>query len=220
MMFQYLLYIHNWDLVSIKQKTIYNFLFSSQLFFYFFLSLYVIMKFKSTFRYKKTMKTNDYKKIYLAGGCFWGMEELFRKQVGVIDTEVGYMGGHIPDPSYRNHGWHAEAVEISYDQNLTSFQKILDFFFCIHDPTTKNRQWNDVGDSYRSAIFYQDESEKAQAQAFIQIVNNSGRWPNPVVTTLEKFQQFYPAEGYHQDYLQQNTNGYSCHYRRFESYLS
>lgn len=159
-------------------------------------------------------------KVYLAGGCFWGMEELFRKQPGVVDTEVGYTGGHVENPTYQNHSWHAEAMEITYDPEVTSFQKLLDFFFCIHDPTTKDRQGNDRGDSYRSAIFYQNDDEKLQAEAFIQIVNQSGRWPSEVVTTLEPLDVFYPAEGYHQDYLQENINGYTCHYVRFPSYLS
>lgn len=159
------------------------------------------------------------KKAYLAGGCFWGMEELFRKQPWVVDTRVWYMGWHVADPTYQNHGWHAEAIEVSYDSDLTSYQNILDYFFTIHDPTTKDRQWNDRGDSYRSAIFYQNSDERLQAEAMIEIVNRSGRWVSPVVTTLEEFDKFYEAESYHQDYLQDNPNGYTCHYVRFPSYL-
>jgi peptide-methionine (S)-S-oxide reductase len=110
------------------------------------------------------MTKNNYKKAYLAGGCFWGMEELFRKIDGVVDTQVGYMGGNSPDPTYRNHEGHAEAIEITYDSDITSYQKVLDFFFTIHDPTTKDRQGNDRGSSYRSAIFYQNSDEKIQAE--------------------------------------------------------
>jgi peptide-methionine (S)-S-oxide reductase len=133
------------------------------------------------------MKKTDYKKAYLAGGCFWGMEELFRKQDGVVDTQVGYMGGLSDDPTYRNHQGHAEAIEVSFDPEVTSYQKVLDFFFTIHDPTTKDRQGNDRGDSYRSAIFYQTSDEKIQAEAMVEIVNRSGRWMSPVVTNLEEF---------------------------------
>lgn len=158
------------------------------------------------------------KKAYIAGGCFWGMEELFRKQPGVIDTEVGYTGGSNENPTYENHPGHAEAIAITYDPEKTSFENILDFFFRIHDPTTMNRQGNDIGSSYRSAIFYQNEEEKKQAQDFIQKVDNSRRWDNPVVTTLEPLKKFYSAEEYHQDYLQKNPGGYTCHYERFGNY--
>jgi len=159
------------------------------------------------------------KKAYVAGWCFWGMEELFRKVEWVVDTQVWYMGGNAPDPTYRNHEGHAEAIEISYDSEITSYQNILDFFFTIHDPTTLDRQGNDRGSSYRSAIFYQNDDEKFQAEGMIQIVNNSGRWISEVVTSLEAFDHFYEAEWYHQDYLQENINGYTCHYVRFPSYL-
>ncbi len=165
------------------------------------------------------MTEKNIQKAYLAGGCFWGMEELFRKREGVTDTQVGYMGWSVADPTYRDHEGHAEAIEISYDSDITCFQNILDFFFAIHDPTTKDRQWNDRGSSYRSAIFYRNSDEKIQSEAFIEIVNNSGRWTAPVATTLESFEWFYPAEAYHQDYLQENPNGYTCHYVRFPSYL-
>ena len=156
---------------------------------------------------------------YLAGGCFWGLEELFRAQPGVIDTEAGYTGGENENPTYEDHPGHAEALRIEYDPEQTSFTHILDFFFRAHDPTTLNRQGNDVGESYRSAIFYQSDEEKSEAERFIQIVNASGRWEKPVVTLLEPFTEFWPAEGYHQDYLQKNPGGYTCHFIRFDSYL-
>ena len=159
------------------------------------------------------------KKIVLAGGCFWGLEDLIRKQPGVIDTTVGYTGGEVEDPTYENHEGHAEAVEILYDFEKTSYRKLLDFFFQIHDPTTLNRQGNDIGTSYRSAIFYGNEEEKKEAESFIQLVNESKRWNSPVVTTLEPLRKFYPAEGYHQDYLQKNPGGYTCHTLYFDSYL-
>jgi len=159
------------------------------------------------------------KKIVLAGGCFWGLEELIRKQGGVVNTHVGYTGGEAENPTYKNHAGHAEAVEIEYDTDKISYKNLLDFFFQIHDPTTLNQQGNDRGASYRSAIFYGDEKEKKEAENFIAIVNKSGRWKGPVVTTLEPLKQFYPAEDYHQDYLQKNPNGYTCHFIRFGSYL-
>lgn len=159
------------------------------------------------------------KKIVLAGGCFWGLQELIRKQSGVIKTTAGYTGGSVGNPTYENHQGHAETVKIEYDPNLTSYKNLLDFFFQIHDPTTLNQQGNDLGSSYRSTIFYTNDNEKKEAQDFINIVNKSGRWPNPVVTTLEPFKKFYPAEDYHQDYLQKNPHGYTCHFIRFGSYL-
>lgn len=160
------------------------------------------------------------KKAYLAGGCFWGLEDLVREQMGVIDTEVGYTGGSNDNPDYRNHPGHAEGLEITYDDTKTSYKKLLDYFFRVHDPTTLDRQGNDVGSAYRSAIFYQDESERKDAEAMIKLVNDSGNWDNPVVTTLEPFAKFWPAEPYHQDYLQENPGGYTCHYvRSFSSYL-
>lgn len=158
-------------------------------------------------------------KIVLAGGCFWGLEELIRKQPGVINTTVGYCGGSVPNPTYTNHEGHAEAVEIEYDESKTSFKNLLDFFFRVHNPTTKNQQGNDRGTSYRSAIFYASENEKQEALNFIDIVNKSGRWKDPVVTTLEPLTQFWPAEDYHQDYLQKNPGGYTCHAVYFDSYL-
>ena len=160
------------------------------------------------------------KKIVLAGGCFWGLEELIRSQPGVIHTEVGYTGGTNRNPTYENHPGHAEAVEIEYDSTKTSYKKLLDFFFQIHNPTTLNQQGNDKGTSYRSAIFYQNEDEKRQGEEFIEIVNKSKRWQSPVVTSLEALGVFYKAEEYHQDYLQKNKGGYTCHAIWFDSYLS
>ena len=160
-----------------------------------------------------------YKKAYLAGGCFWGMEDLFRKLRGVIDTEVGYMGGENEYPTYEYHPGHAEAIEITYDPDIISYKEILDYFFRIHNPTTLNRQGNDIGSSYRTAIFFQNEEEKEIAQKMIDIVNRSGRWKAKVVTTLEPFKKFWPAEEHHQDYLVKHPNGYTCHYERFGTFL-
>ncbi len=159
------------------------------------------------------------KKIVLAGGCFWGLEELLRKQPGVITTTVGYTGGAVQNPTYENHGGHAEAVEIEYDPEKTTYKNLLDFFFQIHNPTTLNQQGNDRGTSYRSAIFYGNEEEKKEAENFITIVNDSKRWKDPVVTTLEPLTTFWPAEEYHQDYLQKDPGGYTCHAIYFDSYL-
>lgn len=164
-------------------------------------------------------KNNMSKKIVLAGGCFWGMEDLIRKQPGVIATQVGYTGGKVKNPTYENHEGHAEAVEIEYDEKITSYKNLLDFFFQIHNPATLNQQGNDVGTSYRSAIFYANEEEKKEAENFIDLVNKSKRWKDPVVTSLEPLGVFYPAEDYHQDYLQKNPLGYTCHAVYFDSYL-
>lgn len=158
----------------------------------------------------------DLKKAYIAGGCFWGMEDLFRTRPGVKDTEVGYQGGKNDNPTYMNHPGHAEGIEITYDPSETSFKKILDYFFRIHNPTTIDRQGNDIGSSYRSAIFFQNEEEKAIAQEMITLVNASGKWKVDVVTTLEPWTTFWKAEEYHQDYLVKKPNGYTCHYLRFE----
>jgi len=159
------------------------------------------------------------KKIVLAGGCFWGMQELIRKEPGVIKTTAGYAGGSVKNPTYKNHAGHAEAVEVEYDDKVTSYWNLLDFFFRIHDPTTFNSQGNDIGSSYRSAIFYANEGERQEAEKFVNLVNASGRWKNSVVTSLEPLKKFYPAEEYHQDYLQKNPGGYTCHYVRLGSYL-
>ena len=157
--------------------------------------------------------------IYLAGGCFWGLEELFRSQPGVIDTEVGYSGGSNDNPTYENHPGHAETLAITYDPSETSFMQILDFFFRVHNPTTLNQQGNDRGTSYRSAIFYQDDEELKEAKDMINKVNESSLYKDPVVTSLEKFDKFYSAEDYHQDYLQKNPGGYTCHYVRSDKSL-
>lgn len=159
------------------------------------------------------------KKIIFAGGCFWGLEDLIRKQNGVVNTTVGYTGGSVVDPTYENHEGHAEAVEIEYDDTVTSYKALLDFFFQIHNPTTLNQQGNDRGTSYRSAIFYGSEEEKKEAEDFIKIVDDSKRWKDPVVTALEPLTKFYPAEEYHQDYLIKNPGGYTCHAIYFDSYL-
>lgn len=159
------------------------------------------------------------KTTVLAGGCFWGLEDLFRTIPGVTDTEAGYTGGSNETPTYQSHPGHAEAVQISYDDEKTSFTNLLDWFFCVHNPTTMNQQGNDRGTSYRSAIFYATEEEKAEAERFIGIVNESGRWKDRVVTSVEPLGVFYPAEAYHQDYLQKNPGGYTCHAVYFDSYL-
>jgi len=158
-------------------------------------------------------------KIVLAGGCFWGLQDLIGKQIGVIKTRVGYTGGKVKNPTYENHEGYAEAVEIEYDTEKTSYKKLLDFFFQIHNPTTLNQQGNDRGTSYSSAIFYSNEEERKEAENFINIVNKSKRWKNPVVTTLEPLNDFYQAEEYHQNYLQKNPGGYTCHAIYFDSYL-
>ncbi len=150
--------------------------------------------------------------LVIAGGCFWGIEELFRTQPGVVDTEVGYVGGENDHPTYENHPGHAEAIKLTYDPALTNEAKLLDYFYQIHDPTTMNRQGNDIGSSYRSAIFYQDEAQKEAAEA--AITRNQIYWEAPIVTQLEPLTTFWPAEDYHQDYLQKNIGGYTCHFER------
>jgi peptide-methionine (S)-S-oxide reductase len=159
------------------------------------------------------------KKAYIAGGCFWGMEDLFRTRKGILDTEVGYQGGANDNPTYRNHPGHAEGIELTYDADQTSFREILDYFFRIHNPTTVDQQGNDIGSSYRSAIFIQNEEEQKVAEEVIAIVNASGRWDGNVVTTLEPFATFWPAEPEHQDYLVKHPNGYTCHFERFDTFL-
>jgi len=159
------------------------------------------------------------KKAIFAGGCFWGLEELFRNYPGVLSTEAGYTGGSNDNPTYEHHPGHAEALEIEYDDTVTSYKNILDFFFQIHNPTTLNQQGNDRGTSYRSAIFFATDAERAEAKSFIELVDESARWGEPVVTTLEPLTRFWPAEDYHQDYLQKNIGGYSCHAIWFESYF-
>ena len=150
----------------------------------------------------------------LAGGCFWGVQELLRKMPGVISTRVGYSGGDVPNATYRNHGSHAEAVEIVFDPSRTGYRDLLEFFFQIHDPTTANRQGNDVGTSYRSAIFYTTPEQRRIAEDTIADVEASGLWPGKVVTEVAPAGEFWEAEPEHQDYLQKYPTGYTCHYVR------
>ncbi len=165
------------------------------------------------------MTEKNLKKVVLAGGCFWGLEDLIRNLHGVIDIEVGYCGGENDNPTYQHHPGHAEAVEIVYDLEIIDYLHLLDFFFQIHNPTTLNQQGNDRGTSYRSAIFFAGEEEKKIAEEMIEIVNESERWPDPVVTALEPLTRFWPAESEHQDYLVKNPGGYTCHAIYFDSYL-
>jgi peptide-methionine (S)-S-oxide reductase len=153
-------------------------------------------------------------KAILAGGCFWGMQDLIRRQPGVLSTRVGYTGGDVPNATYRNHGTHAEGIEIVFDPEQTSYRDLLEFFFQIHDPTTKNRQGNDIGMSYRSAIFYEDEEQRRVAEETIADVEASGLWPGKVVTEVEPAGPFWEAEPEHQDYLEKYPNGYTCHFPR------
>ena len=150
----------------------------------------------------------------LAGGCFWGMQDLIRRFPGVISTRVGYTGGEVPNATYRNHGNHAEALEIIYDPARTGFRDLLEFFFQIHDPSTKNRQGNDLGPSYRSAIFYTSEAQKQVALDTIADVDASGLWPGKAVTEVTTASDFWEAEPEHQDYLERYPNGYTCHFAR------
>ena len=150
----------------------------------------------------------------LAGGCFWGMQDLIRKMDGVVSTRVGYTGGDVENATYKNHGTHAEAIEVVYNPKKISYRRLLEFFFQIHDPTTENRQGNDRGMSYRSAIYYADEAQKAVALDTIADVNASGLWPDRVVTELEPVGAFWEAEPEHQDYLERIPNGYTCHFIR------
>ena len=150
----------------------------------------------------------------LAGGCFWGMQDLLRKKPGVASTRVGYTGGDVPNATYRNHGTHAEGIEITYDPDVISYRDLLEFFFQIHDPTTPNRQGNDCGLSYRSAIYYIDEGQKSVAIDTMADVDASGIWPGKVVTELEPVGDFWEAEPEHQDYLERIPHGYTCHFIR------
>ncbi len=149
-----------------------------------------------------------------AGGCFWGMQDLIRKLPGVTSSRVGYTGGDVPNATYRNHGTHAEGIEIMFDPAQISYRQLLEFFFQIHDPTTPNRQGNDRGMSYRSAIYYCDDAQKAEAQDTIADVNASGLWPGKVVTEVEPVRAFWDAEPEHQDYLERIPHGYTCHFVR------
>src|SRR5215470_15342180 len=150
----------------------------------------------------------------LAGGCFWGMQDLIRRRPGVISTRVGYTGGDVPNATYRNHGTHAEAIEILFDPEKTDYRAILEFFFQIHDPSTKNRQGNDIGLSYRSAIYYVDDEQKRIAEDTIADVDASGLWPGKVVTEVTPVGPFWEAEPEHQDYLLRYPYGYTCHFPR------
>lgn len=150
----------------------------------------------------------------LAGGCFWGMQDLIRKRPGVNSTRVGYSGGEVANATYRNHGNHAEAIEIMFDNEVISYREILEFFFQIHDPSTVNRQGNDTGSSYRSAIYYTSEEQKAVALTTIIDVDASGLWPGKVVTEVEPVGDFWEAEPEHQDYLETRPDGYTCHFPR------
>jgi peptide-methionine (S)-S-oxide reductase len=150
----------------------------------------------------------------LAGGCFWGMQDLLRKYDGVISTRVGYSGGDVRNATYRNHGSHAEAIEIIFDPAKLNYRQLLEFFFQIHDPTTEDRQGNDRGASYRSAIYYTSEAQERIAEQTIADVNASGLWPGKVVTELEPAGDFWEAEPEHQDYLERYPDGYTCHYVR------
>jgi peptide-methionine (S)-S-oxide reductase len=155
-------------------------------------------------------------KAILAGGCFWGVEELIRERPGVSSTVVGYAGGDTPNATYRNHGTHAEAIEVAFDPSILSYRSLLEFFFQIHDPTTRNRQGNDRGTSYRSAIFYLSEQQKETARQLIDEMTASGKWPGPIVTEIVPASDFWNAEEEHQNYLQKHPYGYTCHFIRPE----
>ena len=150
----------------------------------------------------------------LAGGCFWGMQDLIRGLPGVVSTRVGYTGGDVPNATYRNHGMHAEGIEIEFDPGRISYRSLLEFFFQIHDPSTMNRQGNDMGPSYRSGIYYVDDGQKVEAERAIADVDASGLWPGKVVTELKPVGDFWDAEPEHQDYLERIPNGYTCHFIR------
>jgi len=158
--------------------------------------------------------TGTTEKAILAGGCFWGMQDLIRRRPGVVSTRVGYTGGEVANATYRNHGNHAEAIEIIFDPTVTSYRELLEFFFQVHDPSTKNRQGNDLGASYRSAIFYVNDEQKQVAEDTIADVDASGLWPGPVVTEVAAAGPFWEAEPEHQDYLIHYPSGYTCHFVR------
>ena len=158
--------------------------------------------------------TSSTERAILAGGCFWGMQDLIRKMPGVLSTRVGYSGGDVPNATYRNHGTHAEAIEIVFDPNVMSYRTLLEFFFQIHDPTTRNRQGNDTGTSYRSGIYYTSAEQKKIAEDTIADVEASGLWPGKVVTEVAPAGPFWEAEPEHQDYLEKYPDGYTCHFIR------
>jgi peptide methionine sulfoxide reductase msrA/msrB len=186
-----------------------------------YLSLFVTPTNANSDQKQTVRNAPPYKEIVLGGGCFWGVEDLLRKFEGVIDTEVGYSGGSAPNPIYdrvkTGTTGHAEVVLVRYDPQKTDLGKILDYFFTLHDPTTKNQQGNDIGTQYRSVIFYQNEDEKQEAASAIKRAQASGVWKNEIVTDISLRSQFYPAESYHQDYLMKNPNGYTCHWVRKNS---
>ena len=156
--------------------------------------------------------TNE--RVVLAGGCFWGMQQLFRRRDGVISTRVGYAGGNVSNATYRNHGTHAEAIEVIFDPETIGFRELLEFFFQVHDPSTRNRQGNDTGTSYRSAIFYTNEEQKRIAEETILEADSTGLWPGKIVTEVVPAGDFWQAEPEHQDYLERRPHGYTCHYIR------
>ncbi len=157
---------------------------------------------------------SDPERAILAGGCFWGMQDLIRKRAGVLSTRVGYTGGDVANATYRNHGTHAEGIEVIFDPAILGYRDLLELFFQIHDPTTRNRQGNDTGLSYRSAIFYLDAAQRAVAEDTVADVNASGLWPGAVVTEITPAGEFWQAEPEHQDYLKRLPNGYTCHFPR------
>ena len=160
------------------------------------------------------MSSGAVEKAILAGGCFWGMQDLIRKRPGVLSTRVGYSGGDVDNATYRNHGTHAEAIEIVFDPEQTSYRDLLEFFFQIHDPTTRDRQGNDIGTSYRSAIYYLDDEQRRVAEDTIADVEASNLWPGTVVTEVAPAGPFWEAEPEHQDYLERFPSGYTCHFPR------
>jgi peptide-methionine (S)-S-oxide reductase len=163
---------------------------------------------------EKFEMTTQTETAILAGGCFWGMEGLLRRYPGVLTTRVGYTGGHTSNATYDDHGAHAEAIEIVFDPQQINYREILEFFFQIHDPTTSNRQGNDIGSSYRSAIFYRSDEQRRVAENTVADVDASGLWPGKVVTGIVPAETFWEAEPEHQDYLERNPNGYTCHFIR------
>jgi peptide-methionine (S)-S-oxide reductase len=163
---------------------------------------------------ERNAMTSSMERAILAGGCFWGIQDLIRKMPGVLSTRVGYSGGDVPNATYRNHGAHAEAIEIVFDPNVTSYRTLLEFFFQIHDPTTRNRQGNDTGTSYRSGIYYTGAEQKRIAEDTIADVEASGLWPGKVVTEVAPAGPFWEAEAEHQDYLEKYPDGYTCHFVR------
>ena len=178
-----------------------------------FMGSYANMAPKRTYTPIKDQKMSNERAV-LAGGCFWGMQDLIRNLPGVISTRVGYTGGDVPNATYQNHGYHAEGIEIIFDDQVTSFRTLLELFFQIHDPTTEMRQGNDLGPSYRSAIYFVTPEQEQEALRTIADVNASSLWPGTVVTELEPVSDFWEAEPHHQDYLKNTPNGYTCHFLR------